>query len=63
RLILLDVIGSPTTKEFIEFCDSVNVKPFVMIPHNTHVCQHLDIVDFQLYKHNHDIPISTRWSF
>ena len=53
RLLLFDGYGSHCTFEFLEFCENHQIKPFCLLPHTNHVCQPLDVVVFQPYKHHH----------
>ena len=51
RLLILDSHTSHFTKQFIQFCDDHTIILFATIPHTTHICQPLDVVVFQPYKH------------
>ncbi len=50
---LLDGYGSHITYEFLEYCHRNKIIVFALLPHSTHLCQPLDVVVFQLYKHWH----------
>jgi hypothetical protein len=51
RLLLLDGHGSHCTIDFVNYASSKDILLFCMIPHTTHLCQPLDVVVFQPYKH------------
>jgi hypothetical protein len=53
RLLLLDGHGSHTTLNFIEYCDSHDIIPFLLPPHSTHLLQPLDLAVFSPFKHHH----------
>jgi hypothetical protein len=53
RLLLIDGFGAHQSQKTIEFCDEHDIIVFSLIPHTTHLCQPLDVVVFQPYKHFH----------
>jgi len=53
RILIMDGHGSHLTIEFVEYCHSHKIIPFLLPPHLTHILQPLDIGVFQSYKHYH----------
>ncbi len=53
RLLILDGYGSHCTYHFLQYCEQKKILPFTLLPHTTHLCQPLDVVLFQPYKHWH----------
>ena len=43
HLLIIDGHDSHNTLEFIKYCDEVNLKPYCLPPHDTHLLQPLDI--------------------
>lgn len=58
RLLVLDGYDSHCTYEFLMFCQSVNIIPFFLIPHTSHLCQPLDVGVFQAYKYHHSQAVA-----
>lgn len=58
RLLVLDGHDSYCTYEVLMFCQSVNIIPFFLLPHTSHLCQPLDVGVFQAYENHHLQPIA-----
>ncbi|RKF95964.1 hypothetical protein GcM1_068003, partial [Golovinomyces cichoracearum] len=52
-LLIFDSHGSHMTFDFISFCDQLDIIPFCLVAHSTHVCQPLGVTVFSPYKHLH----------
>jgi DDE superfamily endonuclease len=53
RMLIMDGHGSHLTNEFINYCWTEDIVPFLLPAHTTHLLQPLDIGVFQSYKHYH----------
>lgn len=65
RLLIIDGHDSHITLEFIKYCDEVNIKPYCLPPHSTHLLQPLDVGLFSpLQKaYRKAVNRTTRFSF
>ena len=43
RLLIINGYDSHITLEFVKYCDEVNIKPYCLPPHSTHLLQPLDV--------------------
>ena len=59
RLLLFDGFDPHLEIKFIQYCWDHQIIPFSLRPHTTHLCQPLDLVVFQPYKHWHGEAIDS----
>ena len=53
RLLFCDRFGSHMTMQFLKFCEQVNILPFFLPAHTSHILQPLDVGVFSVYKQYH----------
>src|SRR6266536_949841 len=46
------------TYEFLKYCENRKIIVFDLLPHTTHICQSLDMVIFEPFKHWHKIAVN-----
>jgi hypothetical protein len=52
RMLIFDRYRSHVTQDFIDYCWSHRIRPFLLPAHTTHLTQPLDVGVFQSFKHN-----------
>lgn len=65
RFLIIDGHDSHLTLEFVKYCDEVNIKPYCLPPHSTHLLQPLNVGLFSpLQKaYGKAVDNATRFSF
>jgi len=58
QLLILNGHTSHFTRQFIQFCDDYLIILFTIIPYIMYICQPLDVVVFQPYKHCYGQAVS-----
>jgi DDE superfamily endonuclease/Tc5 transposase-like DNA-binding protein len=53
RLLFCDRFGSHLTRQVLEFCEKVQILPFFLPAHTSHILQPLDVGVFSVYKQYH----------